>query len=278
MRRYPHPTARARNGRGRAVRAVTADRPLRARRRAVRRRRAAPPDRRPAAIDSRITAIEPWPDDSNLVRSPGCHQRRELRVLDTPDPATPILGLPTAVGGGPPARLSPGRATGRRSAGPRRSVPQGVRELPEVDVRLVDVVKKFGDDGRRRPHQPRGPRRRVLQPARPVGLRQDDDPPDDRRVRAADVRPDRAPGPGRDVAAAVQAERQHRLPELRPLPPPDDLRERRLRAAPEGRQGHRGQEPGHRHAASSSSCPASRTASRPRSPAARPSASRSPGP
>ena len=104
--------------------------------------------------------------------------------------------------------------------------------MPEVDVRLVDVVKKFGDFARRRPHQPRGPRRRVLQPPRPVGLRQDDDPPDDRRVRAADVGPDRAPGPGRDLAAALQAQRQHGLPELRPVPPPDDLRERRVRAAP----------------------------------------------
>ena len=38
-------------------------------------------------------------------------------------------------------------------------------------------------------------------------------------------------GTGRDVAAAVQAARQHGLPELRAVPAPDDLRERRLRAA-----------------------------------------------
>ena len=42
---------------------------------------------------------------------------------------------------------------------------------------------------------------------------------------------DRAPGPGRHLAAALQAQRQHRLPELRPVPAPDDLRERGLRAA-----------------------------------------------
>ena len=47
------------------------------------------------------------------------------------------------------------------------------------------------------------------------------------------VRADRAAGRGRHLAAALQAERQHGLPELRALPAPDDLRERRLRAAPQ---------------------------------------------
>ena len=101
---------------------------------------------------------------------------------------------------------------------------------------------------RRRPHQPRGPGRRVLHPARAVRLRQDHDPADDRRVRGADLRPHRAQGPGRDLAAALQAQRQHGLPELRAVPAPDHLRERRVRAAPQGRQGCGGQDPRHRHA------------------------------
>ena len=80
------------------------------------------------------------------------------------------------------------------------------------------------------------------------------------------------------MAAALQAQRQHGLPELRPLPAPDDLRERRLRPAAQGRPGRRGQERASRRCSSSSSCPASSGASRPRSRAARPSASRSPAP
>src|SRR6476469_6242754 len=49
-----------------------------------------------------------------------------------------------AFGGGPPARhpRSPSRP---ESAGHERSRLSGVRQVPEVDVRLVDVVKKFGD-------------------------------------------------------------------------------------------------------------------------------------
>ena len=41
-------------------------------------------------------------------------------------------------------------------------------------------------------------------------------------------------GRGRHLAAALPAARQHGLPELRAVPPPHDLRERRLRAAPDG--------------------------------------------
>src|ERR1700741_648600 len=49
-----------------------------------------------------------------------------------------------AFGGGPPARhpRSPSRP---ESAGHERSRLSGVPRVPEVDVRLVDVVKKFGD-------------------------------------------------------------------------------------------------------------------------------------
>ena len=67
----------------------------------------------------------------------------------------------------------------------------------------------------------------------PSGLRQDHDPADGGRAS-------RTPTAGtiqlgdQDItyAQALQASGQHRLPELRALPAPDDLRERRLRAAP----------------------------------------------
>ncbi len=91
--------------------------------------------------------------------------------------------------------------------------------------------------GRRGPHQPGRVRRGVLLAARSLGLWQDHDAAHDRRLRGTDQRPHRAPGPGRDVAAAVQAQREHRVPELRPVPAPDHLRERGLRApAAQGRR------------------------------------------
>ena len=88
----------------------------------------------------------------------------------------------------------------------------------------------------------------------PSGLRQDDDAAHDRRLRGAHQRPDRAPGPGRDVAAAPQAERQHGVPELRPLPAPDHLRQRRLRAAATQGGGARRSSGASRRCWSSSSC------------------------
>ncbi len=100
----------------------------------------------------------------------------------------------------------------------------------------------------RRPHQPRSADWRVLQPAGPIRLREDHNPADDRRLRAADIGSDRAEGSGRYVAAALQAACQHGLPELRPVPASDDLREHRLRPAPFQGRRRRGQEPRHRHA------------------------------
>ena len=105
--------------------------------------------------------------------------------------------------------------------------------MPDIDVRLVDVTKSFGPDVVAVDHISLDVlRRRVLLAARSVGLRQDHDAAHDRRLRGAHQRPHRAPGPGRHVAAALQAQRQHRVPELRPLPAPDHLRERGLRPAP----------------------------------------------
>ena len=87
-------------------------------------------------------------------------------------------------------------------------------------------------DGARHPARP------VLHDARPVGLRQDHDAADGRRLRGAH-RGARAPRRRRrDRPAGVQAPDQHRLPELRALPAPERRAERGVRApAPEGRQG-----------------------------------------
>ncbi len=87
--------------------------------------------------------------------------------------------------------------------------------------------------GRRR--RSRRARRRVLLDARSVGLGQDDDAADDRRLRDADERPRPAPRRGRHEDAAVRPRREHGLPGLRPVPAHDRRRQRRLR--PDGPQG-----------------------------------------
>ena len=120
--------------------------------------------------------------------------------------------------------------------------------MPTIDVKLVDVVKKFGDavavdhiDLEVR----NGEFFSLLGPSgcgKTTTLRMIGgfEQPTSGLHRAA--------GPGRHLAAAVQAQREHGLPELRPVPPPHDLRERRVRPAPQGRQGRRGQGARHRDA------------------------------
>ena len=84
-------------------------------------------------------------------------------------------------------------------------------------------------DGRPRP-QPRDRRWRVHGPRRPVGLRQDDEPADDRRARGDHLghAPDRRP---RHQRRPLQGSR-HRdgVPELRALPAHVGLRQPRVRA------------------------------------------------
>ena len=63
----------------------------------------------------------------------------------------------------------------------------------------------------------------------PVGLRQDDDAADARRLRGADRGPDPARGRAGRERAAVRAQRQHGLPELRALRPSRRRGQRRLR-------------------------------------------------
>ena len=81
--------------------------------------------------------------------------------------------------------------------------------------------------------------------------------------------------PGHQPAQALQAPGQHGLPELRAVPAPRHLRERRVRAAPPRRQGR--QEAGRARCSSWSSSAATASAARPSSPAASSSGSRWPG-
>ena len=103
-----------------------------------------------------------------------------------------------------------------------------------ADVRLEGVTKRFDDVVAVDDISLEVPRGQLLRAARPLGLRQDDDPADDRRLRGADRGRDLPRRPRRRRAAAVQARREHGLPELRALPAPLDLRERRVRDAPQG--------------------------------------------
>ena len=92
------------------------------------------------------------------------------------------------------------------------------------------------DDGGRRPDA-LDPARRVLRAARPVGLRQDDDAADDRRLRGPDRGPRVPRRRRRHAAAAVQARRQHGVPVVRAVPAPDGGAQRRVRPrAQEDRQ------------------------------------------
>ncbi len=155
----------------------------------------------------------------------------------------------------------------------RRRWPGRARRDPVA--RLTQALRRRG---RGRRDRPRDRRRRVLLAARPVGLRQDDDAADDRRLRAR-----RRAGEilldGVDVAAGAAAppQRPHGVPELRALPAPERVRQRRLRAAVQ--QAHARSEPRARRGGARAG-----RARRPRdappaasSPAASSSASRSPG-
>ena len=125
---------------------------------------------------------------------------------------------------------------------------------PRPAVRLDRVSKSFGAaicaESRRavRDVSLDIARRRVLLAARPVRLRQDHVAADDRRLR----RPDRGLDPARrrrrHRPAAEPAQRQHRVPELRRLRPPDRRRQRRVRPQAPGRRQGRDPQAGRRHA------------------------------
>ena len=130
---------------------------------------------------------------------------------------------------------------------------------------------------RGRRHRPRHAGGRVLHPARPVGLRQDDDAAHDRRLRATDERADPARRHRRRARAAAPAQRQHGVPELRALPAPRRRRERRLRAqVPQARQGGAGASASPRRSSSSTSTEFAQPQARPA--LGRPAAARRAGP
>ena len=94
------------------------------------------------------------PGREGRCRSPGIRANlavarwlaRELRFLDTPARRANILGR---IGSGSSGSRGPASREDRRRIRPRPSrAPRhnpGVPNVPAVDVRLVDVVKKFGD-------------------------------------------------------------------------------------------------------------------------------------
>ena len=103
----------------------------------------------------------------------------------------------------------------------------------QVAARRSREAVRRRDGGRR--DQPRHAIGRVLLAPRPVRLRQDHHVAADRGVRTPGRGPDPARRRGHGADAAAQAQRQHGLPELRPVPAPHGRRERRVRAPLPGR-------------------------------------------
>ena len=157
-----------------------------------------------------------------------------------------------------------------------------LRSLLQCDkVRVPDIPRRCPTRSRhealRRLHRRRRPvagdrAGRVLLPARTVRLWQDDHAAHDRRLRGGGLGTVYLGDAGRDRSAALQARREHRLPELRPLPAPVGLRERRLRPAPRRRCRQRDRDARSAPCSSWWSFPATSSASRRSSPAASSSA------
>ena len=143
-------------------------------------------------------------------------------------------------------------------------------------ITLDRVVKRYGDGfaGRQR-RQPGDRRRRAHDPGRPVGVRQVDPAAHDRRPRGHHLRRRAHRRPARQRAGAARPQPGDGVPELRPLPAPDGVREHRLPAPP---RRARLDEPscagGSRTPPTSSSCASTWSAARRSSPAASASASR----
>ena len=168
----------------------------------------------------------------------------------------------------------PSRSRACPSSGPtdpvvERRAPAGRRWCSAACARL-----RRGRRGRRR--RPRHRRRRVLHDARALGLGQDDAAADDRGLRAARRRDDRAGRRRRDARAALRAQRQHRLPGLRAVPAHERARERRVRPARAARRARGAPPPRARPRSRWCACRVSARASRSSSRAASASASRSP--
>ena len=231
--------------------------------------------------------------------------------------AAAVTGLTLGLSGFKPAedggRADPARLrAGRRPRHRRRSrSPDGWRlgergrtcsrtrsgrpdtELPAVRASAAGRSRRAEADGacgsqaagqevRRAPGRARrrlrDPRRRVRRPRRPLRLRQEHDPPDDRRPRADDRRRDRHQRPRRQRRPAARPRHRHGLPGLRALPAHDRAAEPRLRPQDARHAaGRRSPRPSPRPPRSCRSSTCS-TASRSSSPAASASASPSAAP
>ena len=149
-------------------------------------------------------------------------------------PLTAVAYDPAEVGRarGRAARRRDARRRRRRGAtsGSRSSSSAGAPAGAAVSarappaIRLAGVSKRYGGQVALHADRPRDRRGRVLLPARPVRLRQDDDAEPDRRLRRPHERRDLHPRPARRPAAAAPAQRQHRLPVVRALPAHDRAR------------------------------------------------------
>ena len=198
-----------------------------------------------------------------------CRQSMSVdATIATPRPtARPTRGCLDAPSAGPvDCRQSTtcrgGSASSRRVRGRRLAQPS--QPVPSL---------RQGPRGRR--SQPGGPGRRLRDAPRPVRLREEHDAEPGRRPRRAECRDDPPRRSGRHEGAAQRAADGDGLPELRPLPEHDRLREHRiLDEAPSaaGVRGHRACHRGGRDARHRDTCC---IASRRSCPAASSSASRS---
>ena len=115
---------------------------------------------------------------------------------------------------------------------------------PPPDIKLTGLTKRYGEVVAVAGIDFEVGARRVLLDARPLGLGQDDDAADDRRLRGSDAGTIELAGQDVSRRLALRPRRQHGLPGLRAVPAHDRRRERRLRAAGRrGRQGRAGEAP-----------------------------------
>ena len=147
---------------------------------------------------------------------------------------------------------------------------------PAAEIRLIDLEKRFGGVRAVDGVSLDVAAGEFFSLARAVRLRQDHDAADDRRLRAADRRPDPAARSRRHHGPARQAAGQHGLPELRPVPASRRRRERRLRAAAQARRQGRDHAARRRGARAGPPRRLRASASRTSCPAASSSGSRSP--
>ena len=106
-------------------------------------------------------------------------------------------------------------------------------------IELRDIVKSFGRNTVVQGLVPERREGRVRLLPRRIGLRQDDDPADDSRLRDAHRGEHPHRRRGRIEGPAQQAQARHGLPELRPLPQHDGEAQHRLRPQDRGQAARR---------------------------------------